>query len=529
MTAVDDRTLSGRDTRARRRRPTVLTHVRTWLGEHRASLLVLLPLLAGGALVHAVGMDRAPQRVDDEGTYVAQAYAVQYFGDLAHYTYWYDHPPLGWLQIAAWTWLTDAFERTSSAVAAGREFMLLATIVASALLWVLARRIGLSRVGSAAAVAMFMLSPLAVSYHRMAYLDNVATPWLLGAFVLAASRRNQLASFSGAAVCFVVAMLTKETFVLLLPVLAWWMWRHAAAETRRYTLTVAASLTAALGLGYVMFAALKGELLPGGDHVSLVDGITFQLFERASSGSVLDRSSQAGDTVEIWLHLDWVLPAAATVAALALVLVRRTRPLAAAYLLLLLLLLRPGYLPVPYVVAMLPFAALLVAAAVELAVRRGGAARIVAATAAVAALVAAVPVWSDGLGRLMTEDPDRSMRNAELWVLRHADRGDRLLVDDSVWVDLIRAGLPRDHVVWYYKADTDPEVVDLTPNGWRDYDYLLVTQSVRRSLELDSGLPGGGPYPVVAGAFRHSHIVKAWGKGNQQVQVRKVEHGGGDR
>ena len=49
------------------------------LRAHRTSLLILLGLLVVVGVVHAVGMSRAPQRVDDEGTYVAQAWAVQHW------------------------------------------------------------------------------------------------------------------------------------------------------------------------------------------------------------------------------------------------------------------------------------------------------------------------------------------------------------------------------------------------------------------------------------------------------------------
>ena len=66
-------------------------------------------------------MPQAPQRVDDEGTYVAQDWAMQRWRTLGHYTYWYHHPPLGWLLLAAWTTLTGAFNRAATAVAAGRR------------------------------------------------------------------------------------------------------------------------------------------------------------------------------------------------------------------------------------------------------------------------------------------------------------------------------------------------------------------------------------------------------------------------
>ena len=96
-----------------------------WAWSHRHSLVLLAGLLLVVGVVHAWGMTSSPGPSDDEGTYMAQAWAVQRTGQLAHYTYWYDHPPLGWLTIAAWTWVTGAFDGAVSAVAAGREMMLL--------------------------------------------------------------------------------------------------------------------------------------------------------------------------------------------------------------------------------------------------------------------------------------------------------------------------------------------------------------------------------------------------------------------
>ncbi len=56
-------------------------------------------------------MGGIPQRIDDEGTYTAQAWAITHLGELTHYTYWYDHPRTGWIQIAGYTSLTGAFAR----------------------------------------------------------------------------------------------------------------------------------------------------------------------------------------------------------------------------------------------------------------------------------------------------------------------------------------------------------------------------------------------------------------------------------
>ena len=40
------------------------------------------------------------------------------WGELAHYTYWYDHPPAGWLQLALWTVISGP-DFGGNAVAAG--------------------------------------------------------------------------------------------------------------------------------------------------------------------------------------------------------------------------------------------------------------------------------------------------------------------------------------------------------------------------------------------------------------------------
>ena len=117
---------------------------------------------------------------------MAQAYAVAEWGELAHYTYWYDHPPAGWLQLALWTVISGP-DFGGNAVAAGRYLMVIVAVITAALLWVLARRIEMSRWASAAAVAVFALSPLAISLSRTVYLDNLATAWVLGALVLVLS------------------------------------------------------------------------------------------------------------------------------------------------------------------------------------------------------------------------------------------------------------------------------------------------------------------------------------------------------
>ena len=492
------------------------------------ALLWLLPVLVVSAIVNFLNVGGAPQRIDDEGTYTAQAWAVTHLGELAHYTYWYDHPPLGWLQIAGYTQLTGAFERWDIAVLAGREAVLVAALISVVLLWMIARRLGMSRGAAAATGLVFALSPLAVQFHRTVYLDNIAVPWLLLAFFLAMNRRGQLAAFAGSALAFGIAVLSKETFLLALPILIWVMVRNARTETRRYTLSVAASILVLIGGSYLLLAAVKGELFSGAGRVSLMDGITFQLGSREGSGSITDPDSLINRTLGMWWQLDPVFIVMSLLAGIAALFSARLRPYAVLLLAMTAFMFRPGgYLPVPYVIMLLPFGALLIAGVVDLAVarlRRKGAARRKLALGAVAitaiGAVVAVPLWTTQLRGFVLADLDEPLRGAQEWLIENASTDQRVIVDDAMWVDLVKAGWDRDNVIWYYKLDTDPAVQVQSPNGWRDADYVVTTDSMRT-------FPGA--FPEVQEAIDNSVVVASFGEGTQMVEVRRVAVDGADQ
>ena len=95
-----------------------------WLRRHKLDSIIIAILVVISGVVGAVNMTGYPGRFEDEGTYISQARAVQHDGKLAHYTYWYDHPPVGWIQIAAYNAVTFADERYEDvSISAGREFM----------------------------------------------------------------------------------------------------------------------------------------------------------------------------------------------------------------------------------------------------------------------------------------------------------------------------------------------------------------------------------------------------------------------
>jgi hypothetical protein len=484
---------------------------------------ILLMLTAALRLINLTG---SPGRFDDEGTYMAQAYAVAEWGELAHYTYWYDHPPAGWLQLALWTTISGP-DFGGNAVAAGRYLMVVVAVITAGLLWTLARRIGMSRWASAAAVGVFALSPLAISLGRMVYLDNLAVAWLLAALVLVCSPRYRLSAMFGTATCFGIAVLTKETMLLLLPMFAWLVWTRTAPVTRRYALAVFVAVFGVVVSTYVLMAVLRGELVPGPGHVSLWDGIRFLLLERTAGGGLFDPYSLERHTVNGWFQLDPALPCLAGPIALAALFVKRLRPFAVGLVILIATILRPGHLPVPFILSALPLTALLVAGTGEVALRylfrtveqrSVGLRRFrVPALAAGALIVSmAVSLWLPSYHGLLGSDDDASMRQAQQWIEQNVPKTDRLIVDDALWLDLIRDGRDRRNVVWAYKVDTDAQVQGWAPHGWTDYEWVVSTASLRANMP---------PTGVLTEAVAHSQPAATFGLGGTRVEVLRVDNG----
>ena len=507
---------------------TLPVRVRAWGWAHRHSAFVLAPLLVLVAVAHLWGISRGPAVTDDEGTYMAEAWAVQVPHHLSHYTYWYDHPPLGWIQIAGWTWLTGAYGPSTHAIVTGRYLMVVAALASAGLVYVLARRLQYRRSLAALAVLLFGLSPLAVDYQRMVLLDNLAVPWALAALVLAASPRRNLWAAAAAGVCMTVSVLSKETFLLLVPAVIVMLWVRGDRRTRAFCLTAFGATFALLLCAYPLLALLRGELVPGSGHVSLTQAIQFQLSGRQSSGSILSSTSLAHQTVSKWLAIDGWLLVLGVLALAGVTLSRRLWPVGVALMFPMLVSLRGGYLPDPFVIGLLPFAALSVAGAVDagagLLSRRTPPRWQLAATvtAVVVSAVAVAPSWAHGDQRLADQNITQPVWAAESWVETNVPRHDRIIVDDSLWVDLVEHGFSADlGVVWFYKLDTtnnlDPSVQRSLPDGYRDFAYIISTPVIRSALAQD---PSG--YLPVRAALAHSVPVATFGPGTAQVQVRRI-------
>jgi hypothetical protein len=327
-------------------------------------------------------------------------------------------------------------------------------------------------------------------------------------------------------------VLSKETMLLFGPAVALLLVQSLDRRTRSFCLTAFLAAFVLIGLGYPLYAALKGELVPGPGHVSMLTAVGFQLWGRPGTGSVLQAHSPVRQLLAGWESTDpWilVLGVLATPCALA---IRRLRPIGVAIAIGVLAVVRGGYLPQPFVIALLPLLALAAAGAADAiwgwaAARPDARARtgaILAVTAPLVVVAALIgPAWGRGDETAMTTTTTGPELSAEHWIDGHVSRRARLLIDDTTYVDLVKAGFrPQFGVVWFYKMDfttnLDPMIVRHLPRGWGSFDYVVSSPVIRSALSQQPGTS----YQQVRLALQHSRVVASFGSGSTRVLVRRL-------
>ncbi|HTU73141.1 MAG TPA: hypothetical protein VMG38_06445 [Trebonia sp.] len=498
-----------------------------WLTRHLGSLLALFGCLVVAGAAMAWNLQGYPGRVnDDEGTYVTRAWAMIYSHHLANYTYFWDHPFLGWATIAGWALLTDGFHRDLRAVMVGRELMWVTTMISCALVYGLSRRLQMNRFFACVAVLAFGLSPVAIFYHRMVSLDNLATMWALAALLLATSARRSLTAAVGSGGCFALATWSKETIALLLPAVLWALGQQLgpqaagsrpARQIRRKYIRAFLVVYGGIVALYPLLAAVKGELLPGRGHVSLLGEIGYQLVGRQSTGSLLDIHSATFYQARQWVTLDpWLTLGGVLVLAGGLAL-RRGRPAALALLIQVLYLVKGGYVPYAFVTAMLPFAAITIAGLLDWcwarsAPRSGlGWPRLAVLVAGVACAAVVLPGWGRALVAQSRTSGFAAENAAVAWIARHVPAGQVVACDDYLWPDvkLHTKATP----VYLWTVDYDPAVMrEVLPGGYRDISYLVLDPA---SSQTRTALPRR---PTLEAALRHSALIEKFGR----IEVYKV-------
>jgi hypothetical protein len=230
-----------------------------------------------------------------------------------------------------------------------------------------------------------------------------------------------------------------------------------------------------------------------------------------------------------WLGLDKWLPLAGTAAILPALFIRRLQGLAIALGIQVAFMFHGGYLPFPYIIAMLPFMSLLLAGVADAAWPRGtwrqkGWIRRVLACAGILVVLAGIsgfvlraePSWKQGLQTSFTADNTAVQRQAVNWVTLHLPHNARLVTEGELWLDIRERGFYSPEVVWTYKVDTDPAVRAKYGNSIVGLDYLVIDAT---TLEA-----GQTAYPTLLKAAKHARTLATFGTGQNEILVLQVNH-----
>jgi hypothetical protein len=494
----------------------------------------LTAMILVAVLSHLVNMFSYPLYLGDEGIYLEQAWAVVRVGQLAPYTYFYDHAPAGWIVLAVWEMLLPLrFFTLGMALNGARVLMLLFHVGSVVLLYRLVYQMTQSDFAAIATSLAFSLSPLDVYYQRMVLLDNEMVFCALLTYVLLLSPGRRLTTVLASGFSFGIAVLCKENALFFTPAFAYLLYQRVRGSYRARFSLVGWSFCALMLVSlYPLYAILKGEFLPAASsivgngapaaHVSLISTTLWQVGRHG--GSILDPSSQFWQYFwGKWWNKDPVFIVAGACATLINFLIGlvnrngRRETLVASLLAasFALYLVRGSVIIDFYVVPVLPFFALNVGLLLWRLTRIGPFGAIVA-TAVLLALTGAFLAQSHDEYFV---DQTRLQVDQLRFVQQTIPADAMILTDDDIWVDLHEPRgndpvYPKAHSHW--KIAADPAISGtLLQNNWQNLDYLIMSNQLHHIFELNNET-------MALTAYDHSRLLARFEEGDVSLEVRQV-------
>jgi endo-1,4-beta-D-glucanase Y len=532
-----------------------------WLARHREAIWVTAVLLLA-ALAHGINMFGYPYFENDEGTYLSQAWAVSHLGELAPYTYWYDHAPAGWFQLAGWALLTGGYHAFGATVNSGRVLMMLMQVASTLMVYLIVRsavasaEVGRPRaearrwlapaiLAASIATLAFALSAYGLYYRRRVLLDNISAFWMLLSILLLVQGQLSLKRVWASAAALGISILSKELTVFLVPVLAALVWYRSHASQRWLGAFGWLAIVGSLVSLYPLMAALKGELFPSGtllggsgEHVSLLETLVFQ-GSRGKDGGLLAADSLFWLMVRRWAMEEPLLLLAGGGAMALSILLTPWRPVAGllglSTAMLWLFLGRGGIVIEFYLVPLLPLLAInlgvvigLLAGALRVRLRRPAALWLAVPLAALVGCAAGTLQGFRGPNYGYRENPFVAWTSTQAhvqgqavaWIRGNLPPESRMIIDQAMWLDLHSNEGERGPVFpyahWYWKVDLDPEIRDdMFGNDRANFDYVITTPQLRKDARIEA-------LPLVAEVLVHSTEVASFDTGGWPVEVRQV-------
>ncbi len=504
-------------------------------------LLVIVGLFCT-FLSHAYNMFNFPRYELDEGTYISNAWAILH-GKIEPYAYGYGHPPAGWIQLAAFVEMLGGFFTFGNALNTGRVIMLLYAVASSLLVYLIVRRLGGSRTASFLALIVFSLSPLSIIYQRQVYLDNIATFWLLLSLYFVVTGNSRLKFIVLGALSFSLAILSKETLALFLPVMIYALWLHTTKFQRKFALVAFTYSAVALTSSFVLLAVLKGELFPTGwlpgdthQHLSMIGTYLGQVTRGQNEGSI-------ATSWQIWTNTDPLFMLLSIVPVVFNLIMgwwnRKQLLLSLLAISIWLLLIRGGVVFGFYILPLIPLAAMNAAFAVNTITDWIGRVvhfDLVRSMLTLGVALALIPYFIQPASFPFVQHPTSVQTDALVWIRNHVPRNDFVVISTYLYVDLhepggvgVGNGPVYNNAEVYINVATDPELFTgkLQNNGDR-IDYIVADSAMKDYINTQ--IPKGTPGYILKLAFDNSVKVAEFKTpeygADYNIEVYKVQHKG---
>lgn len=511
-------------------------------GLNKTQLLVLIILLCVSGIAHGYNMFGFPYFENDEGTYMSQAWSLLYQNKLAPYTYWYDHAPFGWILLAAWIKLTGGFYTFGFSLNSGRVFMLILHLFSTYLVFAIGTKLSKNTWVGIIATLIFSLTPLGLYFHRRILLDNMMTFLMLLSYYLVIFQNKKLIYYLISAVLFGLAVLTKENAAFYLPAFMYTIYVHANVQHRTMLLAKWFLIVCFIGLFYLLYALLNGELFPYGSqlggqtpHVSLLGTLAYQ----ASRGSKVapNETSSFAHMFSLWVQQDVLLIyigliATAFLGLLSLILKRYLYfSVFLLHLFCWLFLLRGGLVLEFYIVPALPLLALGIALTFDLIFTplKGKTGKYIMHTlysvltivllsiyGATNSISRAFGVNNSGHNFFSAKQTQGQMEAID-WIRKNVDTESVMLIDDFSHLEFLDpknpSGLYFPNAIWYWKAGLDPQVQrDVLKNSNESIDFMARTPQMEHDVSM-------GGLDLVSKAFANASYVTDFQEAGWGVEI----------
>jgi 4-amino-4-deoxy-L-arabinose transferase-like glycosyltransferase len=485
--------------------------------------LVVAIVLAITLSIQALNIFNTPAYTSDEGNVMANAWAILQ-GKITPYTYTYDHPPIGWIQLAGWARLTGGISSFGTAINSGRVFMLILAVASSLFLYLITSRMSGSRSAALLAMVLYSLSPLSLIYRHEVLLDNIGMFWLLLSLTLITAGKSKLGTFALAGVALGGAILTEGLFLFFLPVMLYAVSLYATNFQRKFSLVAFAYITLAIASAYVLLALLKGELLPVGGanpHPSLIGTLWQKVQTPVANGAFASAWNS-------WLQTDMILFVAGTVAMFVNILagiVNRFQLLGALFAVTFWVMLLAGKSVEPFfIVLLLPFLALNIALALNNPLRwltRKAGFDLVRALLLFILIGVLISSGVQGAGSQRANNEAEPQRQALLWLRDNAPHTSVVITNSYLYADLhdqqemgVNGSAPFNQAQIYTNAVLDPAIADGVLNeNWQKIDYLVVDATMLRQIRNDR------QYRLLNEALHHAILKAQYGSASNGTQI----------